>query len=193
MFQNLAELTRPMATHPVSTLRLDDIHEISAIDFIKMDIQGSELSVLTHARRTLESVLALQVEVEFVEMYKNQPMFADVDKFLREMGFQFHSFDYIGGRAFKPMAPGGNINVPFRQLLWADAIYVADFTRLDRLTESQLRRYAVLAHDVFNSFDLAHLILAELDVRTGELAADLYLMMHAESGAVVPAPGNAPG
>jgi len=67
---------------------------------------------------------------------------------------------------------------PFRQLLWGDALYVADWMKLDRLDDSQLRRYAVLAHDVLRSYELAHLILSKLDRRTGELMADLYLIMH---------------
>jgi hypothetical protein len=36
---------------PVSTRRLDDIAEISAMDFLKIDAQGSELSVVRHSQR----------------------------------------------------------------------------------------------------------------------------------------------
>ncbi|MEA5417046.1 FkbM family methyltransferase [Synechococcus sp. BA-132 BA5] len=183
-FQNLSELTLPVATHSVVSRRLDDIVEIDRVDFIKIDVQGSELAVLTNAQRILPQVLAIQVEVEFVELYKGQPMFSDVDAFLRRMGFQFHSFNGFGGRAFKPMAPAGGINRAFRQLLWSDAVYVADWMKLNHLTESQLRRYALLAHDLLHSFDLAHLVLSEIDARTGELTADLYLMMHDQAAGV---------
>jgi hypothetical protein len=62
--------------------------------------------------------------------------------------------------------------------LGSDALYVADWMKLSHLTEPQLRCYALLAHDVLHSFDLAHLVLSELDAKTGELTADLYLMMH---------------
>ena len=72
-FQILSEVTLPVATHSVVSRRLDDILEIEKIDFIKIDVQGSELQVLEHAKRILPEVLVIQVEVEFVELYKGQP------------------------------------------------------------------------------------------------------------------------
>ena len=134
--------------------------------------------MLSHAGRLLPDVLLIQVEVEFVPLNRNQPLFADVDCFLCSAGFQFHTFRSLSGRAFKPMITEAGACSPFRQLLWGDALYVADWMKLDRLDDSQLRRYAVLAHDVLRSYELAHLILSKLDRRTGELMADLYLIMH---------------
>src|SRR5207249_2189584 len=56
-------------------------------EFIKLDTQGSELDIL----RTVDDsqwpdVLAVEVEVEFAELYTNQPLFFDVDGFLRSKG-----------------------------------------------------------------------------------------------------------
>ena len=171
-FQNLAELVTPVATHAVNTTRLDDIAEINDVDFLKIDVQGSELSVLQNAMRTLSSALVVQVEVEFVELYQGQPMFADVDTFLRAQGFQFHTLADVGSRAFKPMAPQGNLNGGFRQFLWSDAIYVRDWMHLESLSESKLRNYAIIAHDLLNSYDLVHVVLSALDRSTkGNLAA----------------------
>lgn len=78
-FQNLAEVVTPVATHPVETTRLDDVAEIGDIDFIKIDIQGGELAVFKNASRAPSDAELIQTEVEFVEFYKGQPMFADVD------------------------------------------------------------------------------------------------------------------
>jgi hypothetical protein len=61
---------------------------------------------------------------------------------------------------------------------------------LDRLRNDQLRRYAVLAHDVLKSYDLAHLVLQEWDRRTGEMTADLYRLMLAELGPEAAEPGS---
>lgn len=174
-FQNLAELTRPVATHSVSTTRIDDIAEIGDVDFIKIDVQGSELVVLQNALRTLAGALIIQTEVEFVELYRGQSMFADVDIFLRGEGFQFHTFNGFGSRAFKPLIIGGDINAGFRQALWSDALYVRDWMHLEDLDELKLRKYAVLAHDLLRSYDLAHLVLAALDRKTGGGIAAAYL------------------
>jgi len=185
MFQNLAELMTPVAQHPVQTTRLDDLADIDDIDFVKIDVQGSELAVLQHASRALSGALFIQTEVEFVEMYKGQPMFADVDMFLRGAGFQFHTFSGAGGRAFKPMVVNGDVNagplsVGARQFLWADACYVRDWRHLDALSDAKLAKYAVLAHDLLQSFDLAHLALTVLDRRTGQGLAARYMRQLAD-------------
>jgi FkbM family methyltransferase len=174
-FQNLAELVTPVSAHTVSTTRLDDIEEISDVDFIKIDVQGSELVVFENASRALASALVIQTEVEFVEIYKGQPMFADVDTFLRASGFQFHTLNGFSGRAFKPLVANGDLNSAFRQALWSDAIYVRDWMRLEELSEARLRNYAILAHDVLRSYDLAHVVLSALDSRTGGRHAADYL------------------
>ncbi len=98
-FNNLDELVRLVSTEPVMTVRLDDMPEIRDVDFIKIDVQGAELAVLQNATRILPEVLLVQAEVEFVPLYRDQPMFADVDIFLRASGFQFHAFDGLCGRA----------------------------------------------------------------------------------------------
>jgi FkbM family methyltransferase len=162
-FQNMAESVTPVATHAVDTVRIDDIAEIDDIDFLKIDVQGAGLPVLQNAMRAMSSALVVQIEVEFVELYQGQPMFADVDIYLRAQGFQFHTFDGFGSRAFKPLAPQGNQNAGFRQCLWSDAIYVRDWMHLESLSEVKLRHYAILAHDLLRSYDLAHFVLAALD------------------------------
>jgi hypothetical protein len=174
-FQALAELVTPVATHEVGTTRLDDIEEIDDVDFIKIDVQGSELCVFKNASRALSSALLIQTEVEFVELYQGQPLFADVDVLLRGSGFQFHAFTGFGMRAFKPLVADNDFYKGFRQALWSDALYVRDWMRLELLSEAKLSKFAVLAHDVLMSFDLAHLVLQELDRKTGGAMAALYL------------------
>lgn len=63
-------------------------HNITDTDFIKIDTQGSELFILEGAAATIQNfVFGIEVEVEFVEQYRNQPLFADVDSFIRKQGF----------------------------------------------------------------------------------------------------------
>lgn len=162
-FQNLSELVTPKLKHQVKTIRLDDIPEIKKIDFLKMDIQGGELSALSNATKLLKSTLVIQTEVEFVELYKDQPLFSDIDKFLRSQGFQFHCFKGVSGRAFKPVICDNDINKMINQQLWSDAIYVKDWMSLESLNEEALITYAILANEVLNSPDLAHLVLQKID------------------------------
>ena len=72
-------------------IRLDD-HPFTTSDFIKIDVQGSELDVLKGATKTLKNSLGLCVEVEFLPVYLDQPLFGDVCKLLAEQGFEFIDF-----------------------------------------------------------------------------------------------------
>jgi FkbM family methyltransferase len=174
-FQYLLEGTTLVAKHPVETVSLDDLNDLPGIDFIKIDIQGGELAVFQNAKRVLSGVTAIQTEVEFVEMYKKQPMFADVDIFLRDQGFQFHTFAYFGMRPFRPIVVGGNPNIGIRQQLWSDAIYVRDWMRLEHISDTKLKKMAVIMHDIFSSFDLAYVVLMTLDKNNGTDFAARYL------------------
>jgi FkbM family methyltransferase len=73
---------------PVTTL---DNWSVSAgifsVDFLKLDTQGAELDILHGGERLLASVSALEVEVDFNPIYLHQPLFGDVDRFLRDRGF----------------------------------------------------------------------------------------------------------
>jgi FkbM family methyltransferase len=174
-FQNLAEVVTPIGSAVVETVRLDEVAEIGDVDFVKIDVQGSELNVFRSGERVLSAAIAVQTEVEFVELYRQQPLFADVDTHLRGRGFQFHTFAGFGRRAFKPLVINNDVNRGLRQDLWADVIYVRDWMRLQQVTELKLLRYALISHDLIGSYDLAHYVLTELDRRNGAGLAKAYL------------------
>lgn len=74
----------------VTTERLDHycaMHNIDHIDFIHMDVQGAELMVLQGAGEMLQRITAIWLEVEAVELYKNQPLRKDVEAFMQSHGF----------------------------------------------------------------------------------------------------------
>lgn len=171
-FYRLAELVTLVARHPVKTTRLDDIGEIDDVDLIKIDVQGAELMVFQNAPRLLGRALMVQTEVEFVPLYREQPLFADVDIFLRQSGFQFHTFkDGFGSRSFRPLCRAQDPNAGFQQILWSDAVYVRDWMRFDLIDTEKLLKYAILCHDLLASYDLAMAIIERIDERTGgELA-----------------------
>lgn len=78
-------------TGVVSTARMDDL-PIICPDFIKLDIQGGELNALFGSEEKLKCVFGLELEVEFVHMYKNQPLFGEIVSDLNRLGFQFIDF-----------------------------------------------------------------------------------------------------
>lgn len=60
---------------------------VASIDYVKLDTQGTELEILKGGVNSLRNVRCLEVEVEFNPIYQGQPIFSDVDLFLRSQGF----------------------------------------------------------------------------------------------------------
>ncbi len=140
---------------PVSTRRLDDVAEIAHLDFLKMDVQGAERDVLAHGRLRLAETVAIQTEVSFLPLYRDQPVLGEIDLMLREMGFVPHCFAAVKVWPLAPMEVGGAPNRGLRQLLEADLVYVRDFTRPENMTAEQWKHLALVAHHCYGSYDLA--------------------------------------
>ena len=96
---------------------LDDLN-ISRCDFMKLDIQGAELEVLKGAKKTLSNTLGLEIEVEFVHLYTNQPLFGDLCAFLSTHNFELMDFTNIQrwGRH--------SINERLGQAVFGDALFL---------------------------------------------------------------------
>jgi FkbM family methyltransferase len=174
LFHGFPEWARVIKTEEVMTRRLDDLPEAAGFDLLKIDIQGAELMVMQNAVASLQNALFIQTEVEFVPLYVDQPLASDVDQFLRQHGFVLHRFDHPVSRVIKPLLLNNDIYAGLSQLLWADALYVRDFTRLDALTGDQLLRLALILNDCYNSFDLVVHLLSEYDKRIGTHYSQIY-------------------
>jgi hypothetical protein len=175
LFHGFPEWGEVVASEPLHTRRLDDIPETAGVDMIKIDIQGGELMAFSHATLRLKTTLVIQTEVEFLPMYVGQPLFAEVELFLRSQGFMLHRFHPTVSRLMRPLTTADQLNAGFGQLVWGDAIFVRDFTRLAALTDGQLVKAAAILNDCYGSIDLVVHLLAEHDKRTGGTLAARYL------------------
>jgi hypothetical protein len=54
----------------------------------------------------------------------------------------------------RPVRPA-NLCAPISQVMWADAIFVRDFSRIDAYGDDGLVKAATILHTVYQSFDLA--------------------------------------
>ncbi|MBD1842989.1 FkbM family methyltransferase [Cyanobacteria bacterium FACHB-63] len=169
-FSGLPALVNLDHTTEVETTTLDtfcQVESIDEIDFLQIDVQGAELQVLEGAVQILnQSVLAIQAEVEFSPLYENQPLFADVDAFLRRQGFTL--FDV--SKAQIARSPIRSINRP-GQLLWGDAIYLrdpfAENTPEQFKTPDQIFKLACIA-DALQFTDFALELLKTLTLKHGK-------------------------
>ncbi len=167
LFHELEELVRVVETRRVQTRRLDDIPQASGADYLKVDVQGGELMVFQGAVNLLRGVLVVHTEAEFVPLYKGQPLFAELDQFLRKQGFLLHRLADVSGRRFRALElPPGAVSA--NQFLWCDAVYVRDFTAFDQLSAPQLLKLAAILHENYGSHDLAAAALQAHDRQTGD-------------------------
>lgn len=75
----------------IKTQTLDNILEINGLkypNYMKLDIQGAELEALKGSVNSLKSICCIELEIEFAELYENQPLFSEVEQFLRQNGFE---------------------------------------------------------------------------------------------------------
>jgi FkbM family methyltransferase len=140
---------------PVTTRKLDDIAEIAALDFLKMDVQGAEREVLAHGQVKLADTVVIQTEVSFVPLYKDQPSFGDMDLALRALGFLPHCVTGTKIWPISPMVVGNEPNRGIRQLLETDMVYVRDFSAPENMGVEQWKHLALVAHHCYGSYDLA--------------------------------------
>jgi FkbM family methyltransferase len=181
-FNNLDD-QRLVRRSEVETVSLDTFvrtHDIGALDFIKMDIQGAELDVLKGGDATLPSVLAVVCEVEFVPLYKGQPLYGDIDAHLRSRGFMLHTFVGFAGRVMKPLAFHGTPNYPI-QMMWSDALFTRDLFEFGGLTGEQILKLAVLL-DLYDSKDVALHLLRHYDRLHSSGLGDDYMRLLLASG-----------
>jgi FkbM family methyltransferase len=86
----------------VSTTTIDAWAKASGVprlDLLWLDIQGAEFPVLKNATTLLKTVSVVVTEVEFVEMYRGQVLFAEMKPWFEAQGFVLMAAD------FSPEAP----------------------------------------------------------------------------------------
>lgn len=112
----------------VTVTTLDDVFapKDTKPDVIKVDVQGAELKTLAGAESILkDSVVAVLAEVSFIESYESQPLFSEVELFLRQRGFAFVGFVELNHRSTKTLDKLTQIGR--ERMFWGDALFIKDF------------------------------------------------------------------
>jgi FkbM family methyltransferase len=169
-FSSLPEFCNLDFTMEIETTTLDafcDAEGINTIDFLQIDVQGAELEVLKGASKILSrGVLGIETEVEFSHIYVNQPLFADIDVYLRENDFTL--FDLRNAYRVRARSPIASMRQG--QLLWGEAYYLQDPIRenanLQIKEPERILKLACIA-DVLDFPDYALELLEYLTVNYG--------------------------
>lgn len=138
------EIEKEIKLHTETLDSFLDKNSIENIDFVKIDTQGTELKILQGSEKALSrDVLGIEVEVEFSELYERQPLFAEIDNYLRNKGFSL--FDLNRHRWKRENIPH---NMPCRgQVVFGDALYLkTDFEEnIGKLEKGKALKFIFIA------------------------------------------------
>ena len=165
---NNLEVVRTRRIGEVETVSLDHFvarEGIESVDFIKIDIQGAELEVFQGGVTCLANVLSVVTEVEFLQLYVDQPLFGDVCSFLAEQDLQFQKFLGVAGRTLAPIVLNNNLNHCSQQM-WSDVLFIRQLFGSPALSVEQYLKIAVLAL-VYDCIDVALHCFQQVDLQAG--------------------------
>ena len=169
-----SERYKVLKTIKMETDTLDNQLEknnITEIDFIKIDTQGHELPILQGSINSLRNVIGLELEVEFTYLYKDQPLFHEVDSFVRKMDFEL--FDIR--RYYWKRNDECNYGRHKGQLIFGDALYFKSPEQVLLMGDITLEKIvrSICLYLVYGYLDLAH-ILSDIARSKGLLTAETY-------------------
>jgi FkbM family methyltransferase len=146
-------------TAEVETARLDSLMTDPIrrpFRFIKIDAQGGALRILHGASEVLSVAVGLEAEVEFAPMYEGEPLFGDVDGYMRSRGFELVDLRPTYWRREVARYVHGTRG----QLVFCDALYLlaprqfaARVAALDGDAAQHLCASALLVCDVYGLSD----------------------------------------
>ncbi|TCO74005.1 FkbM family methyltransferase [Rhodovulum euryhalinum] len=162
----------------VETRRLDDLPQVPRVDFLKIDVQGSERAILAHGRDRLAEAIAVQTEVRMFQIYRGEPSHGDLETELAAQGFRFLRFATLKHVALSRRRHARRLKrAEFAQAVDGDAFFVRDLRGAGEWSDEALKRLAILADGVMDCPDLALFALDLLETRgcIGGTVIDDYL------------------
>ena len=143
-----------VSTEQVATQTLDlTLANVERIDFLKLDIQGFELTALQHATSVLTRTNVVHCEVSFAEIYQGQALFSEVEQLLRQAGFYFVDLSTICRYPYHCQSNAASAD----RLGWGDAVF---FKQVELLQSPRdLLAQALAAVLVYEKFSLAQALL----------------------------------
>ncbi len=153
-------------TEEIKTRTLDEaLSGEETVDFLKLDIQGFELKALQSSPQVLKRTGVVHCEVSFMEIYKGQALFSELELFMRQSGFTFVDFSHLCRYAYH-----GDHTGNLDRLGWGDAVFMRD---MHNATPRDLLVQSLIALFVYNKLSLAQSLAKRYDLLTGASFAAL--------------------
>jgi FkbM family methyltransferase len=174
--------TKDFTTHKAFPVSIDTIdhfciaNNISEINFLKLDTQGSELQILRSSNSILQHVHVIKCEVTFTPVYKEQAFFSEIDIFLKQ-----HEFEFVDCRFYpevvnppKSLQKKNRIYDKPRFATGGDAIYMKNPSRID--SSAQYKMAIALASMGYLSE--AYVLFQKLSIPQGEIESIITFLQR---------------
>lgn len=171
LIQDLVDLSplSTVKTEQVATSTLDSVlSDTARVDFLKLDIQGFELSALQHASEVLDRTNVIHCEVSFAEIYEGQALFSEVETFLRQHGFYFLDFSSNCHYPYHCQSKNNSRD----RLGWSDAVFFKHTELLK--TDRDLLAQIMIAMLVYQKPSLAEFLAERHDAATGTRLSNIF-------------------
>ena len=149
--------------------------QISYIDFLKLDTQGSELNILHGAADLLrnKNIGVVYTEVMFVPMYEGQSCFTEIDLWMRHCGYVLADLRmYPEVAEYLDRSTSGRVHEKPHAGLGGDAIYIP----LDKASVKQPASIAILLA-ALGYFSLAEDMLQAHSLLSAAETEDLFRVL----------------
>lgn len=107
-------------------------------DLIKLDTQGTEYEVIKSSQSVFANALMVEVEAEFLEMYREQKLFPDVSQLLYNSGHQLLYLNRVFGNMDNKIVRTRG------QLIFADMLFGLNFENATKLEVQRKYKYCIL-------------------------------------------------
>jgi hypothetical protein len=175
----------------VDALTLDDAvasGNIANARYLRISATAAPLDVLRSGQNLIDGLCAIRARILFAPLYKNQPLFADIDAELRTRGFTLASLDNLqtwrrGTEAPPDRWSGGATPISEGQPIAADALYLRraeEFPANTAAEQDRLIAHALIAF-AHGHLDTTGAVLLRPPVRQRVLelcAIDVAVLLH---------------
>lgn len=145
-----------ISTTKVTSHQLDNIDGLEHIDWLLLDAQHDNHSILEHGQQKLANTLLIEVAVSFLPEHAEQLGYDSITTYLKEQGYRLLSFSQLH-----------SINMTEKDIeqQTANAIFIPDDDKMALLNNNQKNKLAFLLHTAYRLQHETKEILTSFDIK----------------------------
>ena len=136
-------------------------------DFIKIDTQGFNYNILVGGADKIKNTLAIEIEAEFIKIYKNQKLFEDSKVFLEKKNFIM--IDFLNLRRWSNLK-----NMTFGRMVFGNVLFIKNPSKIIK-NYTQYKKLIIILI-IYNKLDYALTLIKNVKLNDRKLFLKIILM-----------------